>query len=179
LWDLQFTADAWKMIDNDQWDNGSMTVSETRSYGSTGGSGSTMGVNGPNFPNITAAGRYRAIWDGRNVDNIKYELSPATEMRVVGNGMTGVPDWNPGASPQMIYSGNGIWTITLALDANEEIKFLAGNAWGAFDYEDNGASGAPNTRKIRWEGGSNFSTPGVAGSYTITLNENTQTVTIN
>ncbi len=174
-----FTTDAWKMIDNDQWDNGSMTVTETRSYGSSGASGSTMGVNGPNFPNITSAGRYRAIWDGRDVDNIKYEFSPGTEMRVVGNGIQGVPDWDPGASPQMIYSGNGVWAITLTLVANREIKFLAGNAWGAFDYEDNGASGLPNTRKIRWEGGGNFNTPGVTGSYTITLNENTQTVTIN
>jgi len=176
-----FTTDGWKLIDNDQWDNGSQTVSETRGYGSTGASGSTLSVNGPNFPNITTAGRYRVIWDGRDVDNIKYEMSPGTEMRVVGNGMTGVPDWNPGASPQMIYGGNGIWTITLPLDANEEIKFLGGNDWGAFDYEDNSGGsqslGAP--RKIQWSGGPNFKTPVTAGTYTITLNENLQTVTIN
>lgn len=176
-----FTTDAWKLIDNNQWDNGSQSVSETRSYGSAGGSGSTMGVNGPNFPNITTAGRYRVIWDGRDVNNIKYEMSPAAEMRVVGNGMTGVPDWNPGASPQMLYGGNGIWTITLPLDANEEIKFLAGNNWGAFDYEDNsgGSQSVGTPRKIRWEGGANFRTPTTAGTYTITLNENLQTVTIN
>jgi hypothetical protein len=172
-------TDGWKLIDNDQWNDGSNTVGETRSYGSTGGSGSTMEVNGANFPNITTAGRYRVIWDGRNVDNIKYEISPATEMRVVGNGIQGVPDWNPGASPQMTYSGNGIWTITLYLVGSKEIKFLAGNDWGAFDYEDNGAGTGANTRKIKWEGGSNFSTPAVSGSYTITLNENLQTVTIN
>jgi len=44
-----FTADGWKMIDNDQWNDGSNTVTETRSYGSNGGDGSTMEVNGPNF----------------------------------------------------------------------------------------------------------------------------------
>jgi starch-binding outer membrane protein SusE/F len=176
-----FTTGGWKLIDNNQWDNGSQSVTETRSYGSNGASGSTMGVNGPNFPDITAAGRYRVIWDGRDVDNIKYEMSPAAEMRVVGNGMTGVPDWNPGASPQMVYGGNGIWTITLPLDANEEIKFLASNNWGAFDYEDNsGQSQAVGTpRKIQWAGGPNFKTPVTAGTYTITLNENLQTVTIN
>jgi len=38
--------------------------------------------------------------------------------------MQGVPDWNPGASPQMTYSGNGVWTITLNLLAGKEIKFL-------------------------------------------------------
>jgi hypothetical protein len=176
-----FTTGGWKLIDNNAWDNGSQTVSETRSYGSTGGSGSTMGVNGPNFPDITTAGRYRLIWDGRDVNNIKYEMSPGTEMRIVGNGMTGVPDWNPGASPQMTYVGNGIWTKTLALDANEEIKFLAGNDWGAFDYEDNSgqSQGVGTPRKIQWAGGPNFKTPTTAGTYTITLNENLQTVTIN
>jgi hypothetical protein len=176
-----FTTGGWKLIDNNAWDNGSQTVSETRSYGSNGASGSTMGVNGPNFPDITSAGRYRVIWDGRDVNDIKYEMSPAAEMRVVGNGMTGVPDWNPGASPQMVYGGNGVWTITLPLDANEEIKFLASNNWGAFDYEDNsgGSQSVGTPRKIQWAGGPNFKTPTTAGTYTITLNENLQTVTIN
>lgn len=176
-----FTTGGWKLIDNNAWDNGSQTVSETRSYGSNGASGSPMGVNGPNFPDIATAGRYRVIWDGRDVDNIKYEMSPGTEMRIVGNGITGVPDWDPASSPTMTYAGNGIWTRTLALDANEEIKFLGGNAWGAFDYEDN--SGQSQTigtpRKIQWSGGPNFKTPTTAGTYTITLNENLQTVTIN
>ena len=61
----------------------------------------------------------------------------------------------------MNYSVNGIWTITLTLVANKEIKFLAGNDWGAFDYEDN--SGGANTlgtpRPIQWTGGGNFITP--------------------
>ncbi|MBK8301055.1 MAG: hypothetical protein IPK90_11580 [Chitinophagaceae bacterium] len=94
-------------------------------------------------------------------------------MRVVGNGMQGVPDWNPGASPQMTYSGNGVWTITLTLIANKEIKFLSGNDWGAFDYEDNsGGSTATGTpRSIKWDGSDNFKTPTTTGSYTITLNE--------
>jgi starch-binding outer membrane protein SusE/F len=171
----------WKLIDNDQWDSGSQLVDETRSYGSTGGDGSTLAVNGSNFNDFATPGRYRVIWDGRDVNNVKYNFSPATEMRVVGNGMTGVPDWNPGASPQMTYAGNGVWTRTLVLDANEEIKFLAGNDWGAFDYEDNsGQSQATGVaKKIQWENGPNFRTPTTAGTYTITLNENTQTVTIN
>ncbi|HEX6915293.1 MAG TPA: SusE domain-containing protein [Chitinophagaceae bacterium] len=177
-----FTNDGWKMIDNDQWNSGSNTVDETRSYGSNGPSGSSLLVNGPNMPNPPGgAGRYRVIWDGRNADDVKYSMMTATEMRVVGNGLTGVPDWNPGASPQMTWMGNGIWQITLPLDANEEIKFLAGAAWGDFDYED--ASGGSNAtgvaRKMQFEGGPNFKTPAVAGTYTITLNERTQTVTIN
>jgi hypothetical protein len=176
-----FTSGGWKLIDNNAWDNGSQSVSETRSYGTSGGDGSTLQVNGSNFNDYASPGRHRVIWDGRDRDNIKYFTSPGAEMRVVGNGMTGVPDWNPGASPQMTYAGNGIWTITLALDANEEIKFLAGNDWGAFDYEDNsGGSQATGTpRKIKWEGGDNFKTPTTAGTRTITLNENLQTVTIN
>jgi hypothetical protein len=178
-----FVPNGWKLIDNDQWNDGSNSVGETRSYGSTGGDGSTMVVNGANFPNITTAGRYRAIWDGRDVNNIKYFFSPATEMRLVGDGINqlGVNDWDPPTSPQMTYNGNGVWTITIGLKANKDIKFLAGNAWGALDYEDNsGQSQALGTpRKIKWEGGNNFKTPTVAGTYTITLNEYAQTATIN
>lgn len=173
-------ADGWKLIDNNEWNNGSYAVTETRSYGSAGGSGSTMEVNGANFPN-PAAGKYRVIWDGRNVDDIKYEMSAATEMRVVGDGIDGVNEWDPGTSPQMTYLGNGIWTITVSLKASKSIKFLAGNAWGAFDYEDNGDAGTSGTttkRKIKWEGGDNFATPSAAGNYTITLDEYNQTVTI-
>jgi hypothetical protein len=176
-----FTVDGWKMIDNNSWNNGDINVTNTRSYGSAGGSGSSLIINGGDMPGITTAGRYRVIWDGRSIDDVKYEMSPATEMRVVGDGIQGVPDWNPGASPQMTYSGNGVWTLTLTLVGGKDIKFLAGNDWGAFDYEDNsGGSTATGTpRKIKWEGGSNFKTPATTGSYTITLNEHTQTVTIN
>lgn len=178
-----FTSGGWKLIDNNAWNNGSNTVDETRSYGTPGGDGSTLEVNGANFNDYPSAGRYRVIWDGRDRDNIKYFTSPGTEMRVVGDGINqaGVNDWDPPTSPQMTYVGNGVWTITITLKANKDIKFLAGNAWGAFDYEDNSgqsqATGVP--RSIRWEGGNNFKTPTVAGTYTITLNENLQTVTIN
>jgi hypothetical protein len=171
----------WKLIDNNTWNNGSNAFDETRSYGTGGNSGSTLQVNGDNFNDVASPGKYRVIWDGRDVNNIKYEISPATEMRVVGDGIQGVPAWNPGASPQMTYSGNGVWTITLSLVGGKDIKFLAGNDWGAFDYEDNSggitATGTP--RAIKWEGGDNFKTPATTGIYTITLNENTQTVTIN
>jgi hypothetical protein len=175
------TANGWKLIDDNQWNNGSNTVTETRSYGSTGPSGSAVETNGPNFPDITAAGRYRVIWDGRDVNNVKYEIYPATEMRVVGDGIQGVTAWDPPTSPNMTYAGNGIWTATLTLVGNKEFKFLAGNAWGAFDYEDNsGGSNATGTpRNIQWSGGGNFKTPATTGSYTITLNEYTQKVTIN
>jgi hypothetical protein len=176
-------ADGWKLIDNNEWNNGSNSVTETRSYGSTGGSGSTMVVNGDNMPNITTAGRYRVIWDGRDPNNIKYEISPATMMKLVGDGINqaGVNDWDPASSPQMTYQGNGIWTITIGLKANKDFKFLAGPDWGAFDYEDNsgGTRATGVARKIKWEGGDNFKTPTTAGTYTITLNEYTQTVTVN
>lgn len=84
-------------------------------------------MNGPNFNDYPSAGRYRVIWDGRDRDNIKYFTSPATEMRLVGDGMNqaGVNDWDPPTSPQMTYNGNGVWTITIALKANKDVKFLA------------------------------------------------------
>lgn len=175
-------TDQWKLIDNNEWNNGSNTVGETRSYGTQSGSGSTVQVNGDNFAAPASAGRYRVIWDGRNVDNVKYEMSPATEMRLVGDGIdqAGVNDWSPETSPQMNYQGFGVWTITINLKANKDIKFLAGNAWGAFDYEDrsNGNTDTGVNRGIGWDGGNNFKTPATAGTYTITLNEYTQTMRI-
>ena len=174
----------WKLIDNNAWDNGSKAVDETRSYGTAGGDGSTLEVNGSNFADVTNSPvRNRIIWDGRDVNNVKYFTSPAAEMRLVGDGINqaGVNDWDPPTSPQMTYAGNGVWTITIALKANKDIKFLAGNSWGVFDYEDNsGQSQAVGTdKKIKWEGGNNFKTPATAGTYTITLNENAQTMKIN
>ena len=125
--------------------------------------------------------RTRAIWDGSDPQQVKYELSPASEMRLVGDGMNkpGVNDWDPASSPQMTYSGNGVWTITIALKAGKDIKFLAGDAWGAFDYEDNGAGVGTGTRNIKWTGGDNFKTPATAGTYTVTLDEHNQTMSIN
>ena len=119
-------------------------------------------VNGGNFPAVAAPGKYRVIWDGRNVDNIIYQTMAADEMRIVGNGLTGVNDWDPPTSPTMTYSGNGVWTITLALDANESFKFVGGNAWGAFDYEDQsgGSQVLATPRKISFDsGGGDFKTP--------------------
>ncbi len=166
-------AGEWKLIDRNQWNDGSNSVAETRSYGSAGGSGSTMVVNDRNFPSVATPGRYRVIWDGRDPNNIKYEISAATEMRVVGDGISGVNAWDPGSSPAMTYQGSGIWRITLNLVGGKDIKFLAGNAWGAFDYEDAGNG------KIKWDGGPNFKTPATSGTYTITLNEQTGTYSIN
>jgi len=177
------SVDGWKLIDNNQWNNGSNAVDETRSYGTSAASGGVIQTNGPdNFANVATAGRYRVIWDGRDRNGVKYEMSPAAEMKVVGDGMNqvGVNDWSPATSPQMNYGGNGVWTLTIALKANKEIKFLGGNDWGVFDYEDNsgGSNSVGAARKIKWEGGDNFKTPATAGIYTITLNENLQTVTI-
>ena len=176
-----FTTGGWKLIDNNGWNNSDLTVTNTRSYGSNGGSGSPLLINDNNMPDITTAGRYRVIWDGRNPDQLKYEISPGTEMRLVGDGISGVNAWDPGASPQMTWLGNGRWSITVSLLANKDIKFLAGNAWGAFDYEDasGGSQAVGVARKIRWEGGNNFKTPATGGTYTIVLDENNQTVTFN
>ena len=144
-------------------------------------SGSTLEINGGNFEDVATPGRYRVIWDGRNADNVKYELYDGSIMKVVGDGITGVAAWDPATSPLMTYAGNNTWTITLGLEANKDIKFLAGADWGAFDYEDNSGQNAATgvAKKIKWEGGDNFKTPATAGTYTITLNEGAQTVTIN
>ncbi len=180
-----FAVDGWKLIDNNSWNDGALTVTNTRSYGSLGngsGNGSSVEINtGNNMPNPAAAARYRVIFDGTDVNDVKYIMNSATEMRLVGDGINqvGVNDWDPPTSPQMAYQGNGKWKIVIALKANKSIKFLAGNAWGAFDYEDNGAGTGTGVRKIKWDGSDNFSTPTTAGTYTIILDEKAGTVSIN
>jgi starch-binding outer membrane protein SusE/F len=173
-------TDEFKLHDGLVWDNG--TPDKARWWGDAGGGNLDIDGNGGNLVANTSP-RTRVIWDGSNVQQVKYEKYPASEMRVVGDGINqaGVNDWDPPTSPQMTYSGNGIWTITVALKANKEFKFVAGNAWGAFDYEDNSGqiqtTGTP--RPIQWTGGNNFKTPATAATYTITLNEYTQIVTVN
>jgi hypothetical protein len=168
----------FKPLDNSDWPNGNLDY--TRDY-EDAGNGKIKESGGDNFKWTGTAGPVRFIWDYRDVKNPTYVMNAATEMRVVGNGINGVAEWNPGASPQMTYIGNGKWQITLNLIGDKEIKFLAGNDWGAFDYEDaSGGSTATGTpRKIKWEGGDNFRTPATSGTYTITLDEYAQTVTIN
>ncbi len=172
-------SDEYKLHDGSAGAQWTFGVKDDRWWGDAGSGNLDNDGNSPNF--MAGTTRVRMIWNGTNGQQVKYEKMPATEMRVVGNGIQGTPDWNPGASPQMTYSGNGVWTITLTLVAGKEIKFLSGNDWGAFDYEDNsGGSTATGTpRSIKWDGSDNFKTPAATGSYTITLNEHTQTVTIN
>ena len=165
----------FKFIDGNDWPNGS---NKNRDYGTKtenvmDGKLVEQGDNNLKTPG-GVAGRYRVVFDASNVKDQYYYVSAANEMRVVGGGFSpGVAEWSPGSSPQMTYQGNGVWTITLTLNANKPFKFVAGNDWGVFDYEDAGNG------KIQWTGGDNFSTPSVAGTYTITLNEYTGTYTIN
>ena len=177
------TNDEFKFHDGNDWNNSANNLNRWFAVDNTAGGKMVIdpGSGYDNFKWTAPNGRTRAIWNGSNTTNLTYLLNSAAEMRVVGDGMTAFPVWNPGGSPLMTYAGNGVWTITLALLANKEIKFLAGNDWGAFDYEDNsGQSQALGTpRPINWDGGPNFRTPATAGTYTITLNENLQTVTIN
>jgi hypothetical protein len=173
--------DEFKFHDGNAWDNSANNIS--RWYDVDGSNNIIINGTGAgnNFKWTGTTGPVRAIFDYGNVNSPQWSLTDGTEMRVVGDGIQGVNAWDPAASPQMTYAGNGVWTITLNLVAGKDIKFLAGNAWGAFDYEDNsgGSTATGTARKIKWEGGDNFKTPTSSGSYTITLNEYTQTVTIN
>lgn len=167
------TNDEFKFHDGNDWDNGANN--KNRWFGPETEGGSKLIVDGGGAKNVKwtgAAGLVRVIFDGSDVKNLTYNLSPATEMRIVGNGMAGVPEWDPANSPKMTYLGNGKWELSLNLVGGKEIKFLAGNAWGAFDYEDAGNG------KIRYDGNTNFNTPATSGTYKVTLDELNGTVEI-
>ena len=165
-------TDEFKLHDGPVWDNSTPDKARWWGIGATAGLLDVDG-NGGNLKAATSP-RTRVIWDGTDPQQVKYELSPAAEMRIVGDGidMAGVGQWDPGTSPQMTYIGNGKWQLVVKLFGNKEFKFLAGNAWGALDFEDAGGG------KIKWDGGPNFKTPATGGTYTVTLDEHSGTYTI-
>jgi hypothetical protein len=165
-------TDEFKLHDGTEWDNSTPDKSRWWGKGSANGLLDTDG-NGANLVANTPQ-RSRVIWDGTDPQQLKYEISAATEMRIVGDGIdvAGVNQWDPPTSPQMTYVGSGKWQITVKLFGNKQFKFVSGNAWGAFDYEDAGGG------KIKYDGGDNFKTPATGGTYTITLDEATGTYTI-
>lgn len=165
-----FGTGGWKMIDGDSWDNANVDITKSYSYGSPGGS--SLGMNGPNMPDITTAGKYRVIWDGTDKNNIKYSLTNGA-MYVIGSGTVGGWDnldtQNDTQRPPLTYMGNGVWQGTVNLLAGE-IKFIV--LKGSWDFNYGGSGGKLS------QGGSNISIP-TAGTYNITVNEYTQTYSIN
>lgn len=155
-----FTANGWKLIDNNAWNSGSNAVDESRSYGSTGGNNAKLEVNGSNFPDITTAGTYRVIFDGSDIKNVKYEIY--SDLRIVG----AFQGWDYNSAPSMNYMGNGVWQRTITLTAGE-FKFVAKEGWD-FNY---GGTGGVLSRN-----GGNLNVP--AGTYTITVDEYNKTYTI-
>ena len=86
------TNDEFKFHDGNDWDNSANN--KHRWYAVDNANGGKMvidpGAGYDNFKWTGANGRVRAIWDGADPLNLQYSLTPATEMRVVGNGMVGV-----------------------------------------------------------------------------------------
>lgn len=158
-----FKNDEWKMIDNDQWNNGSNSVDETRSYGSTGASGSMLEINGPNMPK-PAAGTYRVIWDGTDVNKVKYQMYKG--LRIVG----AFQGWDFPSAPDMDYLGSGKWSKTITLPAGE-FKFVSADGWDWNYGKDKDA--AAGTLKAN---GDNLNV--AAGTYTITVDEYNKTYSI-
>jgi hypothetical protein len=172
-----FTADAWKMIDGDHWNDGSSSAIEVRSYGSA--DGSSLVINGAdNMPNIPAAGIYRITWDGTDIKNLKYTIQPGN-MYLIGDATAGGWDNANANLPEMIYQGNGIWKITgVTLTGGKQFKFLL--VKGTWDYNYGGPD--PDTNPLAGssirEGGGNIQVPST-GTYTVTVNEYNRTYTVN
>lgn len=166
-----FTADGWKMIDADHWNNGGANpdVTDPHTFGSNGASGSTLDINNENMPNIAVAGRYRVIWDGTDVNNVKYTLTSADKLYVIGSATVG--DWDnlttqtDAQRPPLTYQGNGVWKGTVTLGSGD-IKFIVQK--GSWDYSYGGAAGKLGDANITVS----------AGTYTITVDEYNKTYTI-
>lgn len=107
----------------------------------------------------------------------KTEFIPVTvtNLFMVGGATPG--GWSnpvPTPSQQLTTTGNGIYTITIALAANEGYLFLLQN--GSWDFKI-GKDGGPLSGTLVY-GGGDFTSPSVAGTYAITLNLNTESYTL-
>ena len=83
-----------------------------------------------------------------------------------------IGDWNPDNALNMTYKGNGVWEATVTFSANTEFKFVSAEGW-SFNYGGDGGSGNSGTIS---KDGPNLNKP--AGTYKITVNEYTQSYTI-
>ncbi len=170
-----FLTDEWKLIDNNSFNGGAISIADTRTYGSKGdgsGSGSPLAVNGgDNLPAVAAAGRYRVIWDGTDVNNVKYILTPGN-LYVIGEATVGGWDnlatQNDAQRPPFTYLGNGKWTVTTNLTAGQ-FKFIVKKGSWDFNYGIKAGKLSIN--------GDNLSVP-ANGTYTITIDEYNQTYSV-
>lgn len=161
-------SDEFKFHDGPEWNNSS--PEKARWWGK--GAADNLLDNDGNGANLVAFSTplTRAIWDGTDPQQLKYSISNA-QLRLIG-GATVIGDWNPDNALNMTYKGNGIWEVTVTFSANTEFKFVSAEGW-SFNYGGDGGSG--NSGNISKDG-PNLNKP--AGTYKITVNEYTQTYTI-
>lgn len=160
-------TDEFKYHDGPVWDNSTPDKARWWGKGANDGTLDNDG-NGPNVNNTLGDGLVRAIWDGTNPQQVRYELSKA-QLRVVG----GAPEfgsWIPDNALNMTYLGNGIWEVTVTIAASAEFKFVSSQGW-SYNY---GGSGGDNGTISR--DGPNLNKP--AGTYTIRVDEYNQTYSI-
>lgn len=161
--------DEFKFHDGPVWDNGSPDKARWWGKGSAANTLDTDG-NGANINNTAGAGIVRAIWDATDPQQVKYSLGKG-QLRVVG-GAAALGNWTPDNALNMTYIGNGKWEATFTLTGNTEFKFVSADGW-SFNYGGSGGSGNSGTIS---QGGPNLNKP--AGTYTVTVDEYTQTYTI-
>lgn len=162
-------SDIFKFHDGPEWNNSAPDKARWWGKGSAPGLLDLDG-NGDNLTAEPGAGIVRAIWDGTNPQQVKYELSKG-QLRVVG----AAPEfgsWNPDNALNMTYQGNGIWKVTVTIANASEFKFVSSQGWS---YNYGGTGGSANSGSLV-PGGNNLSKP--AGTYTITVDEYNQTYTI-
>ena len=159
-------TDEFKFHDGPAWDNSAPDKARWWGKGAGAGNLDTDG-NGANLTNEPAvAGLVRAVWDGTNPQQVKYEMTKG-QLRIVG-ALPIIGGWNPDNALDMTYMGNGVWQKAVTFSGATEFKFVSASGW-VLNYGDAGSG------KIV-EGGGNYSRP--AGTYTITVDEYNRTCTI-
>jgi hypothetical protein len=170
-------GDGFKFHDGNDWDNSG--ANKHRWFGLNG---TTLGEDPGNFSDIKyngPTGLARVIWDGTDVNNMRYTVIPGRLYAIGGD--AGLGNWNNSAGnasmPEFTYLGNGRWSATITVSSGAPFKLVMekGNwdlQWGAGN-----TAGTMGTMVMRYYDADppTFNFPS-AGTYTVMVDEYAGTI---
>lgn len=170
------TGQEFKFHDGNDWNNSANNLH--RWFGLNSGN---LEVDGGSLNSLTwtgASGLMRTYFDGSAAVNLKYSLTPGKVFLIGGDAAIG--NWNNAPAtplPEMTYQGNGQWTVSVTISNPTFFKFIVEKGVWGYQYGDGGPG------KVKWRNGDADADPPAisipAGTHTVTLNEYTQTYSIN
>jgi len=166
--------DEFKFHDGNDWNNSAPNLH--RWFGLDNGK---LGEDPGHFNSIKYTGPdglVRAIWDGTDINNLRYTLIPGKLYAIGGD--AGLGDWNNSAGnasmPEFTYLGNGKWSAVITVSSGAPFKLVMEK--GNWDLQW-GAGSTAGTMVMRYFDADppTFNFP-AAGTYTVIVDEYAGTI---